>query len=274
MRRLCIALATSVLLFGTGCTSGTGVRWYAPATWPVFSGASKIQAAENAENRTNAARTQLQVAEREATHSAHLEFHKAYLSALRLPREQPAAALTLRTLGNGLGLLAQFDPLTAEESAAQANLVADLLSEDAKRVARAQAAQAAAERNVTEISRKLTEAERRIEQLEQAERHAQVRARTAALENLELANELRASRARFWILTGVAVLVLGFAVYARLALGGVGAALHAAGAPAAVIRELDANLSTFGQWLVRTGRESAAKTEAAMKARLTAPDQS
>lgn len=272
MRALCTISAAVALTLCTGCSTTSAARWYAPATWPIFSGASQIAAAQKAEGRTETARATVAATEQKATHAAHLEFHKAYLSALQLPREVPAAAFALRTLGNGLGLLAQVDPITAEESASLTKLVTDVLSQDAQRIARAEAAQATAEQDVAKLSRALTAANARVAELEQAERKARSREREAALENLELANELRAQRARFWILIGVVVIVLGFAIYARLALGGVGAALHAAGAPAAVIQQLDANLSTFGQWLVRTGRVAAAKTEAALKARLTAPD--
>lgn len=273
MRRayLAFVVVCVLILLLCGCSARSGVHWYAPATWPVFSGASEIERAKKAEGRTERARAEVTAIEAQATHAAHLEFHKAYLSALQLPREVPAAAFTVRTLGNGLGILAQFDPLTAEESSAVSKLVADILSQDAQRVAKAEAAQAAAEKDVENLSRALTAANEKIVQLERAERAARSRERESALENLELANELRTQRARFWIVVGVTILLLGFSIYARLALGGVGAALHAAGAPVGVIRELDANLSTFGQWLVRTGRQAAAKTEAALKARLTGP---
>ena len=84
-----------------------------------------------------------------------------------------------------------------------------------------------------------------------------------------LANAHRNLWAGFWIVVvlGSVVAVLGF--YARLQLGGVGAALHAAGAPADFIAKLDGVTSGLGQWFINTGRQAAAKAEAAARAKLS-----
>ena len=65
----------------------------------------------------------------------------------------------------------------------------------------------------------------------------------------------------------VIVLLAAAALYAKFALGGVGAALHAAGAPANVITALDGQLSKLGQWAIRSGRVAAAKAEAVLTAK-------
>lgn len=256
-------------IFATGCATGTGSKWYAPNTWPIFSGESKIVAAKKAEVRVEAAMDLAAQKQTEAVHWAHVEFRKAQvsLSLIDLSSETPEVQFALRALGNGLGLLNQFDPLTAAEDAGILKLVHDIVSKDAARVATAEAAQQIAEKSIDKFSRELSEAKTKIAGLQKLSQAANAEEREAHLENLSLANELRASRMRFWIAVAFLIVVTLFAIYAKFALGGVGAALHAAGAPAQFVQALDANLSSFGQWMVRTGRHAAAKAEAVLAAR-------
>jgi len=265
--KLRILSFVAALLVLAGCaTSPRGVRWYAPTTWSLFSGAHKIDAAAKAEAKVEAAKADLALDEREAVHAAHIEIRKGQLSAATLP-ESPAATYTQRTLGNGLGLLGQVDPLTAAEESSSAALVRDILSADAARVATAERKQQAAERTALDLSAALTAANERLAALETRASKAESAERAAHEQNLALANELRAQSWRFWIAVVLVVLFAAAALYAKLALGGVGAALHAAGAPAAVITALDSQLSKLGQLAIRTGRVAAAKAEAALAAK-------
>lgn len=259
---LVFGLLFCLLFLGTGCTTANpGSRWYAPSTWSLFSGSRQIAAAAQAETKVDAAKTALAATEREAVHTAHVEIRKGQIAAATLP-PSPAADYTQRTLGNGLGLLNQFDPLTGAEESDALALVRDILSSDAAKVAAAEHKQLAAERIALDLSQELGAANARIAELEGLSRKANASERAAHEENLALANELRASRWRFWIAVALVLLVGAFALYARCALGGVGAALHAAGAPTSVIAALDGELSKFGQWMIRTGRLAAAKVQA------------
>lgn len=252
------AILSALLL--TGCATGTGSKWYAPATWLSGHAASAVV---RAEAKAEKAETKADAAADSVVHSANVETAKAGIALAAVPagRARDAAA---RFNANASGLLSQVTPLTAAESAELRQLVADLLSENQHTAADAEARQRAAESELSRLSNELTEANAKVASAHQSLADKNAALRSAFSRENELANELRAQRARFWIVVGVAVVLLGFGIYARLALGGVGAALHAAGAPAQVVSAIDSNLSTFGQWLIRTGRTAAAKAEAAL----------
>jgi len=252
-----IALAV-VLLFSSGCASAGSKRWYSPATW--FS-ARPATAADKAHAVEAKAQTAATDAEDKAMRAAHVEIAKADVSNQSLPPSR-ATDLSRRFVANGLGLLDQVQPLTAAESAELRVVVAGLLSESAETVAAAEKKQAAAETEASRLSRELSQARTEANAATLRADQADAKLRTAFDRENALANDLRAQKARFWIAIGALVLVSGFALYAKLALGGVGAALHAAGAPAGVIQALDSRLSTFGQYLVRVGRQAEAKSEA------------
>lgn len=257
-----VGILVTVLLL-SGCeTSPTGARWYAPTTWSLFSGAGKITAAKTAEAKLETAKEQQDEAGNDAVRAAQKEFRKAQVAADRIPDAGPATLLTRRTLANGMGLLNQRSPLSALEERDAVEMVRELLSTDAGRVAAAELKQQAAEQNIGELSKRLTETAAKVGELEQKLTVANAAERKTHEENLALANELRAQRWRFWFAVGGLVIVGAFALYAKFALGGVGAALHAAGAPAKVISAMDGQVSQLGQWLIRSGRVAAAKTEA------------
>lgn len=262
----CLAGILAAILLLSGCTTtARGARWYAPTTWSIFSGSRQIDKAAKAEAKVDQAKEAQAKGEREAVHIAHVEFRKSQIAAVTIP-DSPAAVLTKRTLDNGLGLLAQVDPLSAAEEADALGLVRDLLSADAKRVAAAESRQLKAEGTAIALSKELGAALERIATLEAKAAKANGTERATHEENLVLANELRAQSWRFWIAVALCFLCLGLALYARLALGGVGAALHAAGAPVAVVQAIDGELSKFGQWMIRTGRLAAAKVAAVKQA--------
>lgn len=261
---LWILAGTFAILFFAGCASPGGKRWYAPATW--FSHAPAA-AADKAHEDEKKADTVADSASDKVIHSAHVEIVKASLAAQSLPASR-ASELTKRFLGNGLSLIDQLDQLNASEWLNARPLVADLLSENAATVAAAEQKQAAAESEASRLSRELTTARADAAAATLRADSADAKVRAAFDRENALANDLRAQHARFWLAIGALVLVSGFALYAKLALGGVGAALHAAGAPASVIQALDSRLSTFGQYLIRTGRHAAAKAEAVLATQL------
>jgi hypothetical protein len=264
-----VALAV-VLLLMPGCASpGSSVRWFAPATWFSHAPAAKADKAHAAEEK---ALVKVESAEAKTTHAAHLEFAKAWAAASFLPPSR-ATDLVQRFIPNGLGLLDQVRPLTADESADLRQLVRDLMSDTAATVAAAEKKQAAAESESSRLSRELTAARADAAAASLRADNADGKLRAAFDRENALANDLRAQRALFWIAVGVVVILAGLTIYAKLALGGVGAALHAAGAPVSVVQALDANLSTFGQWLVRSGRIAAAKADAVLKSTQTPASQ-
>lgn len=261
-------LLLSLVLALSGCyTSPSGARWYAPTTWSLFSGAAKITSAKAAEAKLETAKEQQDEAGNDAVRAAQKEFRKAQVAAERIPDAGPATILTRRTLANGMGLLNQRSPLSALEERDSVEMVRDLLSTDAGRVAAAEIKQQAAEQTIGDLSKRLTETAAKVGELEQKLTEANAAERATHEKNLALANELRAQRWRFWLAVTGLVIVGAFALYAKFALGGVGAALHAAGAPATVISALDGQLSQFGQWMIRSGRVAAAKTGAALAAK-------
>jgi hypothetical protein len=260
-RGLVFLAATAVLSMLCGCATTSGARWYAPATW--FSHAP-VAAVDSAKHAVVAADRIVDVAESAVVHSANVESAKTGIAIAAIPPGR-ARDLAARFSANTSGLLSQVTPLTAVEAADLRQIVADLLSENQQIVLTAEANQRASEIEQSRLSRALSAANAERAALRAALEAKQQTLRNAFDRENALANDLRAQHARFWIALGVAVLLLGFAIYARIALGGVGAALHAAGAPAAVISAIDGNLSAFGQWLIRTGREAAAKAEAVTK---------
>lgn len=251
----------------SGCvTSGNGVRWslLVPTTWPIFSGESAVNRARKATDKLDRQATAIAALKLDAIHAAHLEFYKSY-TVLGHTYPLQLRDLALRFQANGLSLLDQVDPLSAAERDAAREISTGFLSGDAARVAAAEAAQRKVETTNTDLSRRLVAEEAKSAKLSQRLRTANADLRDTAAENIALANQVRIFRWAIGTLAVLLVLVGAAAIYARLALGGVGAALHAAGAPAQVITALDGELSKLGQWAIRTGRRAAAKLEAIQK---------
>lgn len=264
VRAMLAGLLLAIAACAGGCvTSGNGVRWspLVPTTWPIFSGESKVNASKRAERRADEQAARVETTRDAAVHAAHVEAFKTNWVLGQMPASW-SRDLAFRFSGNSLSLLDQADPLAAWERDDASGIASELLSGDAARVAAAEEKQRAVERANADLSRRLTAAETKSAKLAQLTRTANADLRTAAAENIELANQVRTFR---WCL-GLAVVLLlllgAAAIYARLALGGVGAALHAAGAPAQVIAALDGELSKLGQWAIRTGRRAAARLDA------------
>lgn len=196
-------ISIAVLLLLPGCASaGGGATWWNPTTW--LSRAAPAAADRAAEKRDEAS-SKADAAERSAVHAAHVEIAKTDL-ALVGAGEGRAVQLARRTNANALGLLNQVQPLTAEESAAVRQLVADLLSEKAEVVAAAERKQRAAEDQLAAAARDLEEARHKLEQREAALTAANANLRAAYDRENALANQVR----NFWFVAGgLALLWLG-----------------------------------------------------------------
>ncbi len=253
MKRIISSLALCLVL--SGCVTGSGAKWYAPTTWFSHHAANVAEAAQTKEVKAEANASR---AEDKATHTAHVEFFKANLAALASPDSKPVA-LARRTLGNGLGLLDQFDPLTAAESADGRQIVADLLSESAARATAAEAKQQTAETELSRVSRELVETQTNLAATKQARAAAEAKLLTAYDRENELANELRSQHALFWIAVAAVVLLSGLALYLRMGLGSVGAALHflPPAIQSQVVPALDGATDWLHQTIIAAGRAKA-----------------
>ncbi len=227
----------SSLLWLTGCVGDRtgGAVWWNPTTWAARAAPA---AADRAAAKVDTARTAEQVAADAAVQSAHKEFAKTDLALAVAPDSRPVA-LARRTTANGLGLLNQVRPLTAEESAEIRQLVADLLSENAATAAAAEAKQRTAEEKLAAAGRDLEAARAKLEQRELELTKANGQLREAYDRENALANKVR----NFWfILGGLALLwVLGniLSVAARFhpGLAGVSRIVNGVTAPAFAFAE-------------------------------------
>jgi hypothetical protein len=220
-RWVLLAAAASLLLLLAGCATpaGQGSRLL-PWNWFHPDANKRLEKAEARSER----------AADSTVHAAHVETAKAGL-ALAGAGDAPAVQAARRFLGNANGLLAQVAPLTATEDAAARSIVAGLLSGSAEFIAKAEKAQAAAEKDNAQVSRELAAAGAALEtatgKLAQANR-----------ENAESAAKYR--RLWFWIyciaggwvalqaLSGLARFYPGLAPVARLAGSLVAPAVQAA----------------------------------------------
>lgn len=199
MRAACAIL---VLLL-SGCSTGTGAKWYAPATW--FSGAP-AGAVDRAEQKEDKARDRVIKAAQKATHETGIALAAA-------PSSRPVQ-VAANSNNEATALLDQAaGPLTAEEVAKLRATVAGLLSEIASVREKAEKQKADESKQIAEVSSALAKAE-------QASADAAGKLRAAFERENALANELRSQRALFWIACGVAVVVAAGWIYVRFALGG------------------------------------------------------
>lgn len=237
MKRTGLILA---LLLLSGCATGTGARWWAPATWGKHRPADNVDNAIKTEDKAREA--VLKAAQKSA--------HETAFALSSAPHSRPVAvatgfnADTVSLLDQATGALAAPDLSRLRET------VAGLLSENAELRAKAEAAQRAEQSSIASVAGKLAEAQVKTADAEKKLRGAFDR------ENA-LANELRSQRAFLWILGGLAVLVGIGAVYLRLTLGGIPTALGGAlskltpDARESITSQLDSFLNRSEQALVR-----------------------
>lgn len=202
------ALPLLCLLLAGCASSGSGVRWYAPATW--FSG-SEGRAVEKAEKRQESAENAAGKALQRSVHETDLALRSAPASrAVEVATESSAQAVTLADQ--------LYGPLTAAEASALRAQIAGLLSENAQIRADAEKARQKGRDEALEASQRLAEAQSETadvkEKLEAAFRR----------ENA-LANDLRAQRWLAWIAGVIALLCAAGWVYVKFALGGLPGAI-------------------------------------------------
>lgn len=203
-------LALSILLL-TGCATGTGARWYAPATWFSGAPASNVDTAIRVEDKARDA--VIKAAQRSA--------HETAFALSAAPASRPVAVATGFS-SDTVSLLDQAaGALPAPELSKLRETVAGLLSENAELRAKAEASQRAEQSSIASVAADLAKASAKTADAEK-------KLRTAFERENALANELRSQRALAWILGGVAALGFAAYVYLRFALGGIPGALGGA----------------------------------------------
>ena len=203
-----IAVVLLVALCLGGCSTGSGVKWFAPATW--FS-AREAGAVDRADAKQDAARTAAVKAAQRATH----ETAEALAVA---PASRPVEVAT-ESNASAVGLLDQAaGPLTAADLATIRKQVAGLLSDNAKLRAEAEKARDKTREADAALSEKLAKADAAV-------LAASGKLREAFDRENALANQLRGQRALAWILGGVAVVAALGWCYVQVMLGGMPAAL-------------------------------------------------
>lgn len=224
----------------SGCATGTGAKWFAPATWFSSVPASNVDNAVRVEDKARDA--VIKAAQRSA--------HETSFALSAAPASRPVALATGFS-SDTVSLLDQAaGALPAPELSRLRETVTGLLSDNAELRAKAEAAQRSEQSNIAAVAADLAKAEAKTEDAEK-------RLRTAFERENALANELRSQRAFLWILGALAVLVGIGAIYLRLTLGGIPTALGGAlskltpEARASVTTHLDTFLNRSEQALVR-----------------------
>lgn len=236
MRSTLSALALMLALTGCSATTGTNVKWWSPGTW--FSG-SEARSADRARAEETKAEKAVDDKHAKAVHSAAVEVFKASISAQALPDGNPKD-LTVRFIGNGLGLLQQTTPLTSVESSEAVKIVQGLLSDQVELRKSAQAKQLEAEGALSRVSSELESAKSELLKASAKSEAKDVELRKAFARENALANEYRNIKAALWIVSGLAVLAILGWLYARFMLGGIPGAL---GQTLAVIGQKNAPLA-------------------------------
>lgn len=207
-------LSLALVLPLSGCATGSGAEWYAPATWFSAAPAAKLDRAISTEE------TARHAVIRSAQKSAHTTAAALAAALAAAPASRPVAvaadsnASTVALLDQAAG------PMQAGELEKLRATVAGLLSDNAELRAKAEAQRAADARNIGEVSAALAKAEA-------ASEAAASKLRIAFERENALANELRRQRALLWISGGVALLLAAGWLYARFALGGIPGAVGA-----------------------------------------------
>jgi hypothetical protein len=240
-----LAVGTFLILALAGCQStGTGARWFAPATWFAHAPADTLDKAEKKEDAARHA----------AIKSAQRATHETAFALAAAPTSRPVAAAT-DSNSQAVALLDQAaGPLEAGDLAKLRNTVAGLLSENADVRAAAEKQRNKDRESIVEVSGRLAKAEQRSDA-------AGAELRRAFDRENALANELRSQRALFWIACGVAALLAIGWLYVRFALGGVPGAVGRGLASLRASNPAAADLVTaaFDSYLNRHEQERIAK---------------
>jgi regulator of replication initiation timing len=208
---IALVLLSTLCALAGGCASGTGAKWYAPASWFSHAPAGAV---DRAEAKQDAAREAAVKAAQRAT----IETAEALAAApasrpVEVATESNAAAVALLNQAAG--------PLSVADLAALRKQVAGLLSENATLRAEAEKSRTAARAHDAALSERLAQADAAVAA-------AGAKLRDAFERENALANELRSQTALAWILGGVALLGCVAYVYVRFALGGIPGAVGGA----------------------------------------------
>lgn len=242
------------VVFIAGCASsgGGGAVWWNPTTW--ISRVAPASADRAQGNRDDAAKEKT-ATEKKAIDAAHREVAKTGEALQSAPDSKPVR-LARRFNANALALLAQVQPLTAEQSMELRNLVSDMMSENETIARDAELRQVKDEAAATNLSRELTAAAVKLERKDAALAAANANLREAYDRENALANQVR----NFWFVIGILV-VLWIAgnvlpVLARFipGLAPVATAANVVAAPALAFAEsrARAGLSKVGQAMAKT----------------------
>lgn len=234
-----------MMLIVSGCASGGGARWYAPATWFSDVPANRVDAAASKEDK----------ARDDVIRQAQRTAHQTGIAIAAAKPESRAISTAGEFANSTVALLDQAaGPIQSADLARLRATVTGLLSENAETRASAERQRATEQRNIDEVSAKLAKAE-------SASDAANAKLRKAFERENELANELRAQRALVWISCGIAVLLAIAWLYVRFAIGGIPTAL---GRGLAVLRQKNpeaADLATqiFDSYLNRHEQQRISK---------------
>ena len=236
------AVILSVLLL-SGCASNGGARWYAPASWFSHAPASSVDTAA----------VKVERAEDAVVKGAQKSAHETQVALMTVP-DSRSTGVARRSNDTTVALLDQVaGPLSAADIAGIREMVAGLTSENAELRAKAERDWQRSQEDINAASKKLTDANAKLGA-------AQDKLRVAFDRENELANQLRAQRAMFWIAAGVGVLGVAGWLYVRLTLGGLPTALGrslnslretAPDVADKLVNALDVELSPAEQTLVR-----------------------
>jgi hypothetical protein len=231
------------LLLLTGCTTGGGAKWYAPATWFSHAPAASVDTAT----------AKVERAEDAVVKGAQKSAHETQVALMTVP-DSRSTGVARRSNDTTVALLDQVaGPLSAADIAGIREMVAGLTSENAELRAKAEREYQRSQADINEASKKLTDANAKLG-------NAQDKLRVAFERENELANQLRSQRALFWIAVGVGSLGFIGWMYVRLTLGGLPTALGRSlnnlrsTAPAVadqLVNTLDVELSPAEQTLIR-----------------------
>lgn len=207
MRRYLLGATLALAL--TGCaTTGTGSKWYAPATW--FSSAP----AANADKAT----ARVEIAQEAAIKAAQRSAHETAYALAAAPLSRPVT-VAVGSNDTAMGLLDQVaGPLSITDASMARDRVAALMSENAAIRAEAEAQRAKDQAGIATISDKLAKAV-------QESQTANDKLRVAFDRENELANQLRSQKALLWIAGSLSVLFAAGWVYLRFFLGGMPSAI-------------------------------------------------
>lgn len=195
------ALVAVLLL--SGCATGTGAKWYAPASWFSHRPADTV---DKAAARVDAAAEKAVKAAQRATHeTAH--------ALAQAPASRPVA-VAVASNDTAMRLLDQVaGPLTTQEVTKLQGLVNRLMSENDEIRLKAEKERIKNESEIAKVSENLGK-------MQSALSKAQGNLREAFERENALANELRAQRALLWIGGTVAILLGAAFLYVKVVYGG------------------------------------------------------